>query len=292
MLPLANWIMQGRGQALVFVLITLTTSPVFWPNSILAAAAISLVWLRMGTREGAMLLAFAILPAMAMALSFNSFMPLLLVTGATLTSWVLKVTVSWPYTLMAMSACGAFSALGLESFAQQPLMEVAEAINGFLNELKQQLGQAELTVVLPGTIETVFVAGLFGTMQLVGTFVSVITARFWQARLFNPGGFQKEFHQLRLGKKEVVLLLCFTVLFFELGKQYLTWAWFALFPMLIAGIALFHAVARIKKLAMHWYVLFYVVLMLWDPLKIVLVGLAIADSFSDFRNRLPQSNTD
>lgn len=292
MLPLANWIMQGRGQALGFVLIALVTSPVIWPNSILAAAAISLVGLRVGTKDGAMLWAWALLPTSVLVIYFDSFMPLLLVSSTAITSWVLKKTVSWSYTLMSISACGVLAAFCLEHFATDSLTIYVEAFDTFLKEFKQQLGQPELQAVLPASVETVFVAGLFGTMLVVGTFASVAIARYWQAKLYNPGGFQKEFHQLRLGKVEVVIVVLLTALFFELGKQYLTWVWFALFPLLIAGIALFHALAMHKKLATHWYVMFYVVLMLWDPLKIFLAGLAIADSFMNLRKKLPKPKID
>lgn len=292
MLALAKWIMQGRGQALGFVLIALVTSPVIWLNSILAAAAISLVWLRIGVRDGVMLWAWALLPTVAIAVYLDSFMPMLLVSSSAIISWVLKKTVSWSYTLICISIVGVLTAISLEHFAANSLIAYTEVFNSFLSEFKQQLGQPELQAILPESIETVFVAGLFGTMLVVGTFVSIVIARYWQAKLYNPGGFQKEFHQLRMGKVEVIIILLLTVLFFELGRQYLTWAWFALFPLLIAGIALFHAMAMHKKLATHWYVMFYVVLMFWDPLKIFLAGIAIADSFINFRNKLPKTTPD
>jgi hypothetical protein len=57
-------------------------------------------------------------------------------------------------------------------------------------------------------------------------------------------------------------------------------------------VALFHGLAPHWGLATHWYVLFYVLLVLWDPLKVFLAGLAIADSFLDFRSRMPEKGID
>lgn len=292
MLPLARWFMQGRGHALGFLLITLITSPVLWPNGILAAAALSLVLLRIGVRDGVMLWLWALLPATALAITVDSFMPLLLISTACFTSWVLKKTVSWSYTLMSLSASSLLATLGLEKFADHSLSPFVAAFNLFLADWQQQLAQTELKGIFPESVGTTFVAGLFGTMLLVGAFFSLVLARSWQAKLYNPGEFQKEFHRLRLGKIEATIALLLVGFFFQLGAQYLTWVWLALFPLLIAGIALFHAYAWHKKMAIHWYFIFYAVLVIWDPLKIILAGLALADCFSDFRSRLPKTTTD
>lgn len=292
MLPLARWIMQGRSQALAFLLISLITSPVLWPNSILAAAALSLVWLRIGTRDGALLWLWALLPAAAIAYYFNSFMPLLLISCSSLTSWVLKKTVSWPYTLMTLSTCCYLAVIGLEQFGGNALNPYVDAFNQLLVEMQKQFLQTEFKNVLPASVGISFVAGLFGSMLTVAAFFSVVLARSWQSKLYNPGGFQKEFHQMRLGKIETLVATFLIGLFFELGTQYLTWAWIALFPMLIAGIALFHAYALQKRMATHWYFVFYTVLMFWDPLKIILAGLALADSFFNFRSKFPNTTTD
>lgn len=292
MLPLARWIMQGRGHALGFLLITLITSPVIWPNSILAAAALSLVWLRIGTRDGALLWLWSLLPAAALAFYLDSFMPLLLMSTASLTSWVLRKTASWPYALISVSACSFLAALGLEQFAGASLGPYVEAFNRFLGEMQQQLANTELKGILPDAVAISFVAGLFGSMLTIAAFLGVVLARSWQSKLYNPGGFQQEFHRVRLGKVETVIAVLLMGLFFELGTQYITWVWIALFPMLIAGIALFHAYALHKKMAIHWYFMFYMVLMFWDPLKVILAGLALADSFIDFRSRFPKTTTD
>lgn len=292
MLPLAEWTMRGRGQALAFVVIALATSPIIWPNSLLAAAIIALAWLRLGTKEGLFLCLWAVLPATVLAVYMGSFMPLLTVITTAVVSHVLRTTRSWPFSLVALSACGLVTAIGLEAFAKDLLSEYVTVYSQFLTELKQQIPDQELNQVLMETLETAFIAGLFGTLLMIGSFISLTLARSWQAKLYNPGGFQQEFHQLRLGKIDIVIAVVLTVAFYQLGMQYLTWVWIALFPLLIAGVALFHAFAKSRKLAMQWYILFYCVLVFWDPLKIMLVIVAIADSAVNFRSRFPQHDTD
>lgn len=292
MLPFARLIMQGRGHALGLVFISLMVSPLFWPGSILAAAGLSLVWLRIGIRDGALLWLWALMPAIASATFLDSFMPLLVITGSSIASWVLRMTASWRYTLAGLTLSCLLAALGLEHFSGGLLDPYVTAFNELLQQMQQQLMQSEFRDILPQSVGATFVAGLYGAMLSVGTFASVVLARSWQSKLYNPGGFQQEFHRLRLGQVESIAAVLLLGLFFTLGTQYLTWAWIALFPLLVAGLALFHAWALQKKLAMHWYFMFYTVLVLWDPLKVILAGVALADSFIDFRSRFPKTNTE
>lgn len=292
MLPLAQWVMQGRGQALAFVVIALATSPWLWPNSILVAAVIALIWMRNGNKEGLFLCLWAVLPATVLIVFRGNFTPLLMVLIAAVSSEVLRITRSWPYGLIALSASGLITAAGLEIFAQEHLSAYVEIYSQFLTDLQQQMPDQELSQILLASIDTAFVAGLFGTMLMISSFFSLTLARSWQAKLYNPGGFQQEFHQLRLAKANIVIAVLMTTGFYLMGMQYLTWVWIALFPLLIAGVALFHVVAKSRNLAMQWYILFYCVLVFWDPLKILLVLITIVDSISNIRSRLLKHNTD
>lgn len=287
MLPLAQWVMRGRNQALTFVLLALATSPILWPNSVLAAAVISLVCLRIGEKEGVQLLFWALLPAIAIAAYSNSYVPGLIISTAFIASAVLKRTTSWSSGLISLTLCGLIAAIGLEVFASSPLTVYVDMYAHFIQQAESQMADApELKALLPQTIETTFVAGLIATFTVIGSFFSLVLARSWQAKLYNPGGFQREFHALKLKWLEAVGLLLLTGLLMSLGAQYLTWIWMGFFPLLVAGVALFHAVALDKKIAIQWYVIFYIVLTLWDPLKMILVLVGVIDSIADFRSRI------
>lgn len=290
MLPLARWIMQGRGQALGFVIVGFISSYVFWPNGILAAAALSLVWLRIGEKDGVLLGLWALLPLAAMAVFADSFLPLMLLSSVSLSSYVLRKTASWSYTLATLTATTLITTLCLDQFASAQLAPFVDNLNQLLINVQKELKNAQLEGVFPTSVESHFVAGLFGSMAIIGSFISLIMARFWQAALYNPGGFQQEFHQLRLSRFESIACVLLTGALFQLGTQYMAWAVIVLFPLLVASIALFHAYAGSKKMAKHWYVIFYIVLASWDPIKIVLIGLALADSFFNFRSKFPKNN--
>jgi len=289
MLPLARWIMQGRGQALGFVIAGLVASYVVWPFGILAAAALSLVWLRVSVRDGALLWLWTLLPTIAMTFYLESFLPLMLVCSVSLASYVLRTTASWSFTLASLSISSLILTLALDQLGSEQLLPFVDNLNKLLSSLQNELKQAQIEGAILGNVDTHFVAGLFGSMLIMSAFVSVVIARTWQSQLYNAGGFQKEFHQLRLSRVESILCFVMAGIFFQLGTQALAWAFIVLFPLLIAGIALFHAYAGNKKMATHWYFIFYIVLMSWDPVKIVLMGLALADSFLNLRSKFPKN---
>lgn len=292
MLPLAEFIMRGRGQALAFVLIALVTSPILWPNSILAAAAISLVWLRIGIKEGSLLWLWSLLPAGALAYYLHSEHALLLVCSISLASWVLKATYSWRYTLMSLTLCGIASAFALETFATESLSMHIDIINKLRTQMTQSMSAEQLAASPWSTlqIDQTLIAGFYATTLIISSFVSLALGRSWQAKLYNPGGFQQEFHQLRLGRLEIITGVLLAALIMQLGEQYLTWVWIAVFPLVISGIALCHALAKKRNIATHWYVIFYFVLLSSAPFMALLIVLAIVDSLVDIRGKVAETD--
>ena len=286
MLPLAEWIMRGRGQAYGFVLICLATSPIVWPNSIIGAAALSLVWLRKGPVEGMRLASWALLPCFVIAAVLQDLVPALLILSVCLASHILRSTRSLNLAINVIVCAGLLTCFGLEFLANEHLTNIANLIEEFFNQIRENAKSPEAQEILPLTVETSFIAGLFGISLTLFGFFSVALARSWQAKLYNPGGFQMEFHQYRLGKIETLVLVLFAILLSSLGQQYLTWVGVVLIPLLVAGTALFHAVSAKKRLSNHWYVIFYVVMILSDPVKVLLVMMAIADVSIDFRSKM------
>lgn len=291
MLPLAEWVMRGRGQAIAVIIAGLLTSPLIWPNSILASAVIALVTLRTGSKNGLTLWFWSLLPALALIM-MGSYMPLLLVSASFALSLQLRQTQSWSYTLMSLSILGLFAAYMLQTFAPATLAVYVDVIHQALTNIEAQVDDASVYQALLQVVDSSFIAGMFAILLVTSSFLSLVLARYWQAGLYNPGGFQQEFHKLRLDKVWMAISALLLLLFLSLGEQYVTWVWIALFPMLIAGVALFHAMAKQKKLRKHWYVIFYCILLLGDVPKILLVVMALLDSIVNFRKKWSEHNTD
>jgi len=107
--------------------------------------------------------------------------------------------------------------------------------------------------------------------------------RWWQALLYNPGGFRQEFHNLRFDPRIMVIMLGL-ILAGLLDIPPLD-GWLPLFyiaPM-FAGLAVAHYTVAVKKLGTPWLVLCYITLVMMAP-AIFLLGLA--DSVLDLRKRM------
>ena len=129
------------------------------------------------------------------------------------------------------------------------------------------------------------IAGMLGAGTGMTSVLCLLLARYWQAALYNPGGFGDEFRALRYPLAVSSVLAVASIALASLGLQYRTWAVIALLPLTFAGLALVHARVRHREQGMGWLTGFYAAWLLLDPVKILVVGIAIADSWFDFRQR-------
>ena len=110
-------------------------------------------------------------------------------------------------------------------------------------------------------------------------------ARWMQASLFNPGGFQKEFHQLRIGHKVTLILVCCMILasFGILIPE--SWLVYFTLPLVFSGIGLVHSVRAKRKYPVMTLVVFYVLCLMPATLQLIVL-LAVIDSWYNFRRRI------
>jgi len=116
---------------------------------------------------------------------------------------------------------------------------------------------------------------------------ALFVARSWQARLFNPGGFQKEFHALSLGRNAA--LACVLIIFLSLsmgGQVAGAVASVVIFGFFIQGLAVAHALVKQRGMHRFWLHGIYVLMMLPHTL-LLLAALGLADNM--FSLRRPQN---
>ena len=121
----------------------------------------------------------------------------------------------------------------------------------------------------------------------LNVFISVLLARWWQARLFNQGAFQREFHALQLPALVLPLSTLVFVLMFITGEP-----WQALFRditvllilmYLLKGIAAVHRYVTRLKLSAGWLVTMYCLLMLLPQSGLLLACLGMTDTYMIWR---------
>ena len=279
MRALAEYVMRGRREALLVSTMAVALPMFFW----LGAAVVGLVTLRKGVREGVFVMLWALLPAAAVAY-FGEIMPVAALLGITAVAWVLRLTVSWPWALCASSLLGLVLGGGLLTIGRGYLAQVEKLFADLVAGIGQQAAQkgAETVALTPPGASDI--AGMFGLILAMTLVVCLIIARWWQAALYNPGGFRTEFHALRLDRVQALALLLLAFGFGAMGEGFRLWAWMPLVPLLFAGIALVHALAAARGRG-GWLGLFYAALLVLAPLKQFVVVLAAMDSLIDIRGR-------
>ncbi len=268
----AQYAMLGRRQSIIMVLLC-----GFFPVAYcISAAVVGLVHLRKGMREGLLVLLWSLLPA-AYFWNIGDPSPLLLMVGITILSQVLRRSGSWAQVLMVALVLGILTQVSLywqTAYVEQvrQLMEQAlqtRQVGGNQDEALEQLVQLLLR--------------FYGVYHMGLVVLCLMLARWWQAALYNPGGFREEFHQLRLDPR-FSLVLAVMIVAGALGIPPLNnWVALLSLPLLVNGIALCHGVVGMKQLGTHWLVMCYLTLLLMAP---ALVMLGIMDSFLDLRKRI------
>ena len=279
---LAEWTMRGPKQATGLAALFACIPMLFW----VSGAIVSLVVLRRGVDQGVKVLAWALLPAIAWA-AMGQYATITGLIATTALACVLRQTVSWQKTLLALLPVGALVAFITAQLAPQQISMLSELVLKFISDLTQQGDQRSVDI---GSLKPLVEYGVIGMVtwfNLVSCIVGLVLARSWQAQLFNPGGFREEFQRIRLPAIAAMTLLVLTMGGSTLAPFMLVVAPVATLPLLVAGLALFHGLVELRQLSKIWLVAFYMLLVFITQLMYpVIVLTACLDSVFDFRARL------
>jgi len=277
MRALAEFVMKGRWQAVAVAGLGVGTLVFAW----VGVAAAVLVLLRKGLSEGAYVVFWTLLPAIAVATIGADVGPLTMLLGASATALVLRSTQQWGNALSTAVGVGLLSALMLTQFANAYLVSLLELVQPMLQSM-QESAPGALPVITTGDV-----AALIGVSTVLWSTLAVMLGRWWQSLLYNPGGFRTEMWQLRLSPMVTIGLVAVMLLLSKIGGDYRFWALMCVMPIVFAGLALVHGAFGKLGLGRAWLIGFYVALFVLQPLWVALILAAIVDSWIDIRRRLP-----
>ena len=282
MRTIAEFTMRGRMQATLVVVGSAALPLLFW----LSAASGALVLLRRGLQETFGILVWALLPALVWWFLGDPSL-LLIVLGTLVLAQVLRATGSWIRVLLASVVLGGLFALILSATSAELIKALADGVREVLPQL---VGQGEMSAEqLAGFQDSLIpiLTGIMAASMQVACVLCLILARYWQAELYNPGGFGREFRALRLPWPVAVALLFGVVLGPRLGAQLAVMAPICTIPLLFAGLALGHGLIEMKRLSSFWLIGMYIATLLFGNLICL---LAVVDGLFDFRGRLARKN--
>jgi len=276
---LAEYVMSGRRQAAT-VAVLFGLIPMM---NLLSAAVVALVGLRKGPREGFLVMMWALLPAGLHWLEGETA-SVIMVVGVLLLSQVLRRTQSWQQVLLLTTMIGVLLQLSLPlqqeylDSIRDRLVTVLES-GGGLQSTPEGMTVADAADQIMAVWENVY-----GVSHVVVFIVCLMLGRYWQALLYNPGGFQQEFHGLRIDRRVMAVLLLL-VLAGLAGIQPLA-DWIMLFCIVpsLCGLAVAHRVVAMRNMNTGWLVLVYLLAMA-TPL---VLALGFADAWMDIRKRMAQ----
>jgi hypothetical protein len=300
---MARFAMRGPWRASALAAALLIGSLAIGFLLIPAGAVVALVTLRLGLRQGVRVAVTATLLAVAARLVLGqSGLPMAVLAGlvwlpALMLATVLAARRQQAAPLLAAGALVAIYAIAMRLFVG----DVAAYWTRLLGPLFETVASETGTRFTPAQLA--FIAGqlhAWSLVALVGLLVSmVLLARYWQAALYNPGGFGAEFRELRLGPSVRVALAV------AAAATLLDWLTdlalpvagdlFLILVVLFAfqGLAVIHFRARVVALAGGWLVTLYVLLALVPQVAGPILALTgLADDHADFRRLRRPLNDD
>ena len=267
------------------------------PFSFVGGAVIGLATLRYGTGEGlAVLAGSAAVFAVAMWALAGSIVPavvFVVVTGAPALALcaLLRATSSQGFVLVAATLAAGAAIAGLYLAVPDPAQWWVDRFEAFLMarnggadpRMSEQLAEL-LKAVVTGLPVAVMV-----TSMLV-----VLLARWGHAALDNPGGFGREFRDLRVGRRfaigagvVAVLALFAAPRGAGIGHDLLM---LIVAACAIQGVALVHGLVALRGGSRGWIVAMYASLLLVTPIAVLALSVAgFSDAWIDYRSRLDRT---
>ncbi|MED5510762.1 MAG: DUF2232 domain-containing protein [Pseudomonadota bacterium] len=295
---IADFAMQGRWQAGVAAALLSAIAMMLPPLNYLASGVIALTTLRMGPGEGAkvvtatlvvfMLLAWLLLGQLWVAglILLTSWLPVFLATLA------LGYTRSLATALLASSGLGIVTVLLLHLLVPDLTGWWRGMIEPFMASLSEQpgwqLGQDETAQMTDNL--AAMMTGLIAAGVSFNAVIGLLIGRAWQSQLFEPGAFGSEFRELQLGRPAAIVTAVLMGLTLTPLSDSLTLLADCLPVMLVAfgiqGLAIVHAIVKLREKSKAWLVTMYVLLVLMLPQMVMMLAtLGVLDQWFNFRKR-------
>ncbi|MBQ62859.1 MAG: hypothetical protein CMQ19_12400 [Gammaproteobacteria bacterium] len=279
MRALAEFVMRGRSHAVGATLVSTSLPLLNW----LGTAIVSLVILRKGPLEGLMVLMWALIPLGIALYLVGDPSPVIAMLGTALLACVLRVTASWEVTLAIAVLVSGAGSLVFELSATEVLAAIVEWYLEYSRQLATELHQTGEPTF--GEAKSA-IMGFFAMGQAYAMLAFLVLARWWQSELYNPGGFGKEFRQLRMSPLLSAVLVFMMLICFAFDEYLGRWIPLLTVPLIIPALAFIHWLIGSRKLSGNWVFGFYMLLaVMFQVVYPLLASLALMDSWFDLRTR-------
>lgn len=296
---LAAYIMQGRMQAIMVACFLSLLSLPLPPISIVSSATVALVTLRRGAAEGSYILICACLATAILGLiligdyQFTLFYSLFLWIPV----WIIAVILrEGQHLFLAIEIVIAFAIFAiLAVYGYQPHLGDAwqAKLNEFLEALVIKTNPDIPKETINASLSVFFhfmLTGVIAQIYVISLLAGLFLGRSWQAILYNPGGFKKEYLTLKSQKMlaTIALIICATAWFSSGLIAEICWNIMVLFFVLYAflGTIVLHctfSVMRLKKILIPFL---YLTLFLIPHAMIPTAMIGLTDTWLNLRKTI------
>ena len=273
--------MRGRSQAVMVAAAAAVVSLLVPLIGLISSATVALVTLRKGVSEGLVVVAFAGLASGLLAfVALGSPIPAVgFALALWLPIWILAIFLRQSRSLDLTIQLAVLFGLVIVEPVRQNLVE-----SGVVDAVVSEQLMARVSRWMTGAF-----AATFYFQLLLALFIG----RWWQALLYNPGGFGIEFRAIRVQPGVGYLALCLLALVLLLDQA----MWPSELLLLLAplfflqGVAIIHSLAHAYSAGRAWLIGFYALLVLVMPYTQILVAaLGFLDIWMNLRTRMAAQN--
>lgn len=269
----------------------------FPPVVYISNATIALVTLRSGPYAGVALIGASWLCFTACLWFFWQESAILLSSGVAilwipiwLLANVLRRTISMSGTLLSAAALSMAGVVLFYLVTQDPSAWWQGEISRWVDLLAKQLPAKTVTLNQVDIVNLLasLMTGVLASTFLLGCVLSLFIARWWQALLYNQGGFRQEFIELRSDWRLAILatLLLFSAIWFSgtPGKLANDLAMIIMTLYFIQGLAVVHGILHGVHAHWGWLISLYAMLLIVPTQTIAGVSaLGFADGWLNLR---------
>ncbi|MDO8843055.1 MAG: hypothetical protein Q7U98_02180 [Methylicorpusculum sp.] len=293
---LAEFIMRGRMSAMMVASTLALISLILPPVSIVSSATVALVTLRRGAYEGlyvlisssvaAALLGFLVLGGYQFALLYG----LVLWIPIWLISIVLREGRHLSLAVEIAVLLGAAAVLLFYGVQEDP----ARLWESVLVQIAKPMMDANPDVPMESVQQSLktfarFMTGIIAAGAVYGMLFGLFLGRWWQATLYNPGGFRQEFlalsthPRLAIGSVLVVLAAWWTSGVLSEAAWNVSILFFVLYTFI--GSAVLHNLLARTKISHFLVPMMYVTLLLIPHVMLPVAVLGLLDTWLNLRNK-------
>jgi uncharacterized protein YybS (DUF2232 family) len=285
---LGHWLLSKNIHAGIIAFVCTLLPLVGLPGAFLASIIVALVTLRKGYRSGLIVLAWVAVPAIAILYlhevgSFDVLLVRCIIVW--MLAGLLKNTKSWPQVLYLMVIIGVIGVSAFHLLVSDPIGWWSVRISAYLASLaKEAAVPAKDLLVHTKSIATI-ATGITTFVVLIGIFLQLLIARFWQAAMFNKGGLRQEALNIRVNYiMSVVIVVAFIAAMFHV-MIVRDWMPVLFLPFVVAGFSFLHMCVEQKKVWVFGLALLYIAAVIVPYLALLVALIGFIDSWLDLRSK-------